>query len=120
VEGVISDGHSYSNNWLSLWNLGVASLRVLVFLRRFSSTQLAFANFSPGLECSDNPGKGTVNAFSTLKVFANLPTLSALLIPFNAVIPGLSLRSNPGLTLANAFGVNGQTLGCGSAALCSQ
>jgi hypothetical protein len=25
-----------------------------------------------------------------------------------------------GLKLANAFGVNGQTLGCGSAALCSQ
>jgi hypothetical protein len=36
----------------------------------------ALANFSPGLERSDNPGIGIVKYSSTLKGFANCLTLS--------------------------------------------
>jgi hypothetical protein len=40
------------------------------------STPKAFANFSPGLERSDNPGKAATTIASTLKGFAARGTLS--------------------------------------------
>ena len=45
-----------------------------------NSTPKAFANFSPGLERSDNPGKTATTIDSTLKGFAARGTLSG----FNA------------------------------------
>jgi len=67
-------------------------------------TPKAFANSSPGLERSDNPGYEK-NKRHTLKGFVGRRTLSGLVETTWAMIPGLSLRSNPGLELANAFGV---------------
>jgi len=74
---------------------------------QFSITNLtpkAFANSSPGLERSDNPGYEK-NKRHTLKRFVGRRTLSGLIQTRWPMIPGLSLRSNPGLELANAFGV---------------
>ena len=68
-------------------------------------TPKALANFSPGFECSENPGSSNQNQYKTLKGFDGRRTLSG----FNSnrmSNPGLSLRSNPGLKIANAFGVN--------------
>jgi hypothetical protein len=68
-------------------------------------TPKALANFSPGLERSDNPGVGPLMYIPTLKGFAAKGTLSGLTAVFIHLIPELSLRSNSGLKLANAFGV---------------
>src|SRR5262249_3576611 len=70
------------------------------------STPKAFANFSPGLERSDNPGTPITNKPPTLKGFAARETLSGFNAHFLYAYPGFSLRSNPGLKLANAFGVS--------------
>jgi len=67
-------------------------------------TPKAFANSSPRLERSDNPGYEK-NRRHTLKGFVGRRTLSGFIEMRWAMIPGLSLRSNPGLELANAFGV---------------
>jgi len=69
------------------------------------NTPKAFANFSPGLERSNNPGDEFPKCALTLKGFANRRTLSGFNDYLMFLIPGLSLRSNPGLKLANAFGV---------------
>jgi hypothetical protein len=74
-------------------------------------TPNAFANLSPGLERSDNPGYQYEKTGQTLKGLnpsARIDaeeTLSGLAHFICDLIPGLSLRSNPGLKLANAFGV---------------
>ena len=68
------------------------------------TTPKAFANFSPGLERSDNPGTPIRNKSKTLKALANGRTLSG----FNKTIrgnPRVVASSNPALKLANAFGV---------------
>jgi hypothetical protein len=72
---------------------------------RYELTPKALANFSPGLEQSDNPGITIYKSVGTLKGFANRQTLSGFHGILN-VYPGLSLCSNPGLKLTNAFGVN--------------
>ena len=63
-------------------------------LVHFENTPKAFANFSPGLERSDNPGGYVYNARPTLKGFANCRTLSGFHCLFVA-IPGFSLRFEP-------------------------
>jgi hypothetical protein len=68
-------------------------------------TPKACANFSPGLERSNNPGNSNKTRIKTLKAFAGRLTLSGLKRNLFSVFPGFSLRSNPGLKLANAFGV---------------
>ena len=45
-------------------------------------TPKAFANFSPGLERSDNPGNSSRRSLKTLKGFANCRTLSGLKISY--------------------------------------
>src|SRR5829696_5180492 len=69
-------------------------------------TPKAFANSSPGLERSDNPGLANLETYKTLKGFGNWRTLSGFRFIFLGVNPRLSLRSNLGLELANGFGVN--------------
>jgi hypothetical protein len=59
----------------------------------FELTPKAFANFSPELERSDNPG------------LSNKKPLKLI----NGHDPRVLVRSNPGLKLANAFGVKIQT-----------
>jgi hypothetical protein len=76
-----------------------------VLIPRQTTTPKALANFSPGLERSDNPGVGPLMYIPTLKGFAARGTLSGLTAVFIHLIPELSLRSNSGLKLANAFGV---------------
>src|SRR5215813_595146 len=56
-----------------------------------NKTPKALANWSPGLERSDNPGLAFI--LFTINLFLSIRS------------PGFSLRSNPGLQLANAFGV---------------
>jgi len=73
-------------------------------LKLHLNTPKALANFSPGLERSDNPGGSFHHTIETLKGFVPRQTLSGFKA-FLDVYPGLSLRSNPGLKLANAFGV---------------
>jgi hypothetical protein len=75
-------------------------------LESLKNTPKALANFSPGFERSENPGK-TMN-----KRKPNNPErVSHVRNPFRVcrkfcyAYPGFSLRSNPGLKLANAFGV---------------
>jgi len=72
-------------------------------VRQFEITPKAFANFSPGLERSDNPGYG-IRVQINPEGVRRKPTLSGLNV-FLFLDPGFSLRSNPGLKLANAFGV---------------
>src|SRR5689334_24878310 len=72
-------------------------------VRQFEITPKAFANFSPGLERSDNPGYG-IRVQINPEGVRRKPTLSGL-NAFLFLDPGFSLRSNPGLKLANAFGV---------------
>jgi hypothetical protein len=67
-------------------------------------TPQAFANSSPGLERSDNPGNLPIISVATLKGFASRLTFQGLIV-FLICTPGFSLGSNPGLKLANAFGV---------------
>jgi hypothetical protein len=76
-------------------------------------TPKALANFSPGLERSDNPGihiKVTTLGYILRKAL-NPERVSRGTNPFRVpiewgeIFPGLSLRSNPGLKLANAFGI---------------
>jgi hypothetical protein len=71
-----------------------------------TNTPKALANFSPGLERSEQPW-GLVHQMyiPTLKGFAARGTLSGLTAIFIHSIPELSLCSNSGLKLANAFGV---------------
>ncbi len=40
-------------------------------LKRVQITPKAFANFSPGLERSDNPGEPSIRSLSTLKALAS-------------------------------------------------
>ena len=69
-------------------------------------TPKVLANFSPGLERSDNLGLANKNKIRNPERV--LPTAEPFqgLIRFQLSSPGLSLRSNRGLELANAFGVN--------------
>src|SRR5690349_14185166 len=68
-------------------------------------TPKVFANSSPGLEQSDNPGIDSSNIFLTLKGLLSRRTLSGLNQLVVRDFPELSLRSNSGLELSNAFGV---------------
>jgi hypothetical protein len=68
-------------------------------------TPKVFANSSPGLEQSDNPGIDSSNIFLTLKGLLSRQTLSGLNQLVARGFPELSLRSNSGLELSNAFGV---------------
>jgi hypothetical protein len=70
-----------------------------------TNTPKALANFSPGLERSDNPGLAILKFLITLKGFAAGGTLTGFNPEFLFVNPRFSLRSNLGLELANAFGV---------------
>src|SRR5262249_19458262 len=71
------------------------------------STPKAFANFSPGLERSDNPGTPITNKPPTLKrVRRERNPLKGFNAHFLYAYPRFSLRSNPGLKLAIAFGVS--------------
>ena len=72
-------------------------------IRLASNTPKAFANFSPGLERSDNPGTDTTSLNPERVRPAGEPFQG--LMHFRFAYPGLSLRSNPGLKLANAFSV---------------
>jgi len=76
----------------------------LSVLPQFELTPKALANFSPGLERSDNPGAVTSKTESTLKALHRSNAFSVARF-IHVRCPGLSLRSNPGLKLANAFGV---------------
>ena len=69
----------------------------------FEVTPKALANFSPGLERSENPGTKTRKQLNPVRVYceANPYRVQETVV----IHPGLSLRSNPGLKLANAFGV---------------
>jgi len=86
--------------------MNISSLYSAVFLalKVDRITPKAFANLSPGLECSDNPGNFSISSIETLKGFVPRQTPSGFKALF-AAYPGLSPRSNPGLKLANAFGV---------------
>src|SRR5215213_714736 len=70
-----------------------------------SETPKAFANCSPGLERSDNPGIDNPHPCETLKRVRQPPNPFRVKGKSYNRHPGFSLRSNPGLTLANAFGV---------------
>jgi hypothetical protein len=59
------------------------------------NTPKAFANFSPGLERSENPGS-VIDIQLTLKGFVGRQTLSGFYSVFIILFPGLWLRSNPG------------------------
>ena len=74
-------------------------------LKFLTNTPKALANFSPGLERSDNPGETQIKWRETLKGFIARGTLSGFTSSFFYQYPGFSLGSNPGLELANAFGV---------------
>src|SRR5256885_16634462 len=69
------------------------------------ATPKALANFSPGLERSDNPGIPIRNKSKTLKAFANSRTLPGFNKTIDFVIPRLSQAPTLGLKLANVFGV---------------
>jgi hypothetical protein len=69
------------------------------------NTPKAFANFSPGLERSDNPGIANKKNNPTLKGFVLRGTLSGFNDYLMIHSQGCRGRSNPGLKLANAFGV---------------
>jgi hypothetical protein len=102
---IYAEGVNDQNTLVAALLRYVASSRVLVFLRSFSSTPKAFANFSPGLSLRSNPGTTAllgINAESVGKLANSFRVEKRIPVPF----PGLSLRSNPGLKLANAFGVN--------------
>jgi hypothetical protein len=67
------------------------------------STPKALANFSLGLERSDNP-RITLKKCIYPERVSSQRTLSGFMKMFDGY-PGFSLHSNPGLKLANAFGV---------------
>ena len=67
-------------------------------------TPKAFANLSPGLERSDNPGTLNKKERLTLKALGMCGT-NPFMNNICVAHPRLSLRSNLGLKLANAFGV---------------
>jgi hypothetical protein len=58
-------------------------------------TPKAFANSSPGLERSDNPGDSKLTSRRTLKGFRDRRTLSGLMNNFVFAIPGLERSDNP-------------------------
>jgi len=60
-------------------------------------TPKAFANFSPGLKRSDNPGIANKKQIQTLKGFANRRTLSGLVARCKGFVPGLKRSDNPGI-----------------------
>jgi hypothetical protein len=72
---------------------------------QFEKTPKALANFSPGFERSENPGKPYKEKI--LNPERVRPEANPYRVQEKAgyLSPGLSLRSNPGLKLANAFGV---------------
>ncbi|HSE19247.1 MAG TPA: hypothetical protein VLB46_19450, partial [Pyrinomonadaceae bacterium] len=68
-------------------------------------TPKALANFSPGLERSDNPGSTDQNKDKNPVRVRQSRNPFRVQNLFCFAFPGFSLRSNPGLKLANAFGV---------------
>jgi hypothetical protein len=72
---------------------------------QFEFTPKGFANFSPELERSDNPGnKRTKHIQNPERVRGERNPFRVERL-FQTRFPELSLRSNSGLKLANAFGV---------------